>query len=65
MNDFFKPQFINMKLITSYKLMYRIAKKCNFLLLEESKPNSLEKEKYPGDFKGATTEIGVESYFVQ
>lgn len=64
MNDFFKPQFINLKLITSYKLLYKISKKSKFLILEECKPNSDDKNKYPGSFINTTYELGVESYFV-
>jgi hypothetical protein len=64
MNDFFKPQYINLKNITSYKLLYRITKNCNFLLLEESSPDYYDKKRYSGDFKNKTTEIGVESYFI-
>lgn len=64
MNDLYKPLYINLKNITSYKLLFRLTKKCNYLLLEESIPDYSNKKKYSGDFCNITTEIGVESYFI-
>ncbi len=63
MNDVFKPQYINLKILTSYKLLFRIVKKCNFLLLEECLPNAVDRKDYVGDFLNTTFELGVESYF--
>jgi len=63
MNDVFKPQYINLKILTSYKLLFRIVKKCNFLLLDECLPNTADRKDYVGDFLNTTFELGVESYF--
>lgn len=64
MNDIFKPQFVTLKIVTSYKLLFRIAKKSKFILLEECKPNTSDKQKYQNDFVNNTIELGVESYFI-
>lgn len=54
-NDYFKPQFIDMSADVSLKLLYKISRKCSLLIIEEVLPNKDTLKKH-------TFELGVETY---